>query len=71
VTDHEHTWSTGPFYIKAAHAYEEPQFYPPQGLVRVEHCVECGILRLPMDLWKHTGPNIAAGQGTAQHPSGM
>lgn len=42
-----HDWVEGPFYVKVAVSYEEPKYYPPQGLVNVEHCTKCGLLRLP------------------------
>ena len=57
-----HQWTQGPFYITAASTWEEPQFYPPQSLVLVEHCVTCGVLRLPKALWKYEGDNLAAGE---------
>ena len=34
--DLEHDWVAGPFYVMAA-----------GGAARVEHCRDCGILRLP------------------------
>mgnify|MGYP001616546253 FL=1 len=49
-------WVTGgPFYVTAAMTYEEPQYYSPGGLVKVEHCRHCGMLRLPRKLWGESG----------------
>ncbi len=55
---HAHVWVKGPFYIQAAISLEEPGFYPPQGLMRTEHCRICGILRLPEDMWKQDGDQL-------------
>jgi hypothetical protein len=54
----EHDFKEGPFWIKVASSYEEPVYYPPQGIVKVEHCVKCGILRLPEQFRKYIGPNL-------------
>ena len=57
---HDCEWAQGPFYIRVAASYEEPQYYPPSALIQVEHCTVCGLLRLPADLRKKTGKNLAA-----------
>lgn len=54
-----HEWVKGPFYIKVAVTYEEPRYYSPGGLVNIEHCKKCGVLRLPKDLWDKTGENLS------------
>ena len=56
---HTHAWTRGPFYVIAAVSWEEPTYYPPQGLIGIEHCTSCGLLRLPESLWKSTGANLA------------
>jgi hypothetical protein len=56
-----HNWTKGPFYITAAQTYEEPGYYPPSVLLRVEHCSLCGILRLPKDTWELNGDNMDEG----------
>ena len=54
----DHDWHTGPFYVMAAGNYEEPTYYPPSSLVRVEHCTKCGLLRLPAEMRSQTGRNL-------------
>jgi hypothetical protein len=56
-----HEWAQGPFYIKVASSYEEPEYYPPNALVKVEHCKKCGVLRLPEVLRGYVGKNLAEG----------
>lgn len=51
-------WVLGPFYITVAVSQEEPTYYPPGGLVNVEHCRHCGMLRLPRELWNKTGRSL-------------
>ena len=50
----------GPFYIAAARTFEEPRYYPPQMLVRIEHCLKCGTLRLPEEFRPFHGENMAS-----------
>lgn len=54
-----HTWVSGPFYVKVAASAEEPNYYPPAGLVRIEHCTKCGLMRLPDDLRSHRSENLS------------
>lgn len=61
-----HNWSKGPFYVMIANSYEEPGFYPPSAMYQVEHCLECGILRLPEEVRKLNGANFAAGHVTVK-----
>lgn len=42
----EHKFISGPYWITCAGSREEPAYYPPQGVVPVEHCFKCGIIRL-------------------------
>ena len=46
--DHQHNWIKGRFYIMCATTLEEPEYYAPQGIVRIEYCEICGLLRLPI-----------------------
>ena len=55
----KHDWQQGPFYLKVAATYEEPDYYPPSGMVKVEHCTLCGLLRLPESLRQYIGKNMA------------
>ena len=55
----EHDFREGPFYIMVARSYEEPDFYPPSSMFKVEHCVKCGLLRLPEPLRKYIGKNLS------------
>lgn len=55
-------WVTGPFYITAASSYEEPDYYPPEVFVKIEHCRKCGIIRLPESLRGFTRRNLAEGK---------
>ena len=50
VAEHHHRWVEGPFYLTVASTWEEPGYEPPRGLIKVEYCADCGILRIPMDL---------------------
>ena len=54
----QHQWVAGPFYVPVAMSGEEPQYYPPQGLLPIEHCLTCGLLRLPKEYWTKTGINL-------------
>jgi hypothetical protein len=61
VTDmvlHMHEWVEGPFYLKVAVTGEEPDWYAPVGLLAVEHCLTCGVVRLPREYWNKTGKNL-------------
>ena len=49
----EHEWVVGPFFISAADSYEEPTYYPPSALVRLDHCIKCGLIRLPKEMRHH------------------
>lgn len=53
--EHKHDWKRGPFYLTAAKTYEEPGYYPPSTLLNVEHCIGCGLIRLPKPYWNATG----------------
>jgi len=48
--NHIHEFVKGPFYVTAALSFEEPEFYPPEGLTPIEFCKTCGVLRLPPKL---------------------
>jgi len=56
-----HEWVKGPFWIKASITWEEPEYYPPQGLINLEHCVQCGLLRIPKDLRAKRGTHLRDG----------
>lgn len=44
----QHDWvSNSGFYTRVAVTYEEPDFYPPMGLLQLEVCPKCGAVRLP------------------------
>ncbi len=58
----EHEWTEGPFFIKAAVTYEEPRYYPPHGLYRIEHCKLCGFLRLPEGAREYDKANVHESQ---------
>lgn len=60
--DTGHRWVAGPYYIKAAVTYEEPTYYPPSGLVKVEHCTHCGLLRLGDSARGLTGTTIRSAE---------
>jgi len=57
--DCKHDWHDGPFYIMVARSHEEPDFYPPSSMFKVEHCTNCGLLRLPQELRKYIGKNLS------------
>lgn len=57
----EHRFVEGPFWITASVTYEEPTYYPPSGLVKVEHCTGCGMLRLPEAERKKEGKHLRDG----------
>ena len=62
-----HDWSKGPFYVSVAQGVEEPEYYPPSGLLRTEHCKLCGALRLPKAYWDANGDSldeVVPAQGT-------
>ena len=45
-----HTWQAkSGFYLNVSVTDEEPNYYPPQGLIQVEVCHSCGAIRLPSD----------------------
>ncbi len=46
---HTHLWVKGPFYLMVANSMEEPDYYPPSGMVKLEFCKICGIVRVPLD----------------------
>lgn len=43
-------WEESRFWIKAEVTSEEPDYYPPQGLVRLEICTGCRMVRIPDDV---------------------
>jgi len=45
-----HNWVLGKYYIRYCVTYEEPQYYPPQGLMQIEYCTKCGIIRIPKEV---------------------
>ena len=53
-----HNWVSGPFYVMVAVTYEEPDYYPPQGMIPVEHCTLCGLIRLPEAYRQKVGRNL-------------
>ena len=53
-----HDWKSGPFYVMVAVAYEEPDYYPPQGMIPVEHCTLCGLIRLSEAYRQEVGRNL-------------
>jgi hypothetical protein len=57
-----HDWVDGPFWVVTSVTWEEPEFYPPMGYTKVEHCTKCGTLRLPEGERKFNGKNKAAGK---------
>lgn len=59
-----HEWVKGPFWIKAAITWEEPEYYAPQGIINIEHCVQCGLIRIPKDLKSKRGKNLRDGPAT-------
>ncbi len=43
-----HTWEKDSgFYVSVCVTYEEPDYYPPQGLIQLEVCPRCGLVRVP------------------------
>lgn len=56
-----HSFTKGPFYVTVASSFEEPGFYPPSSLYPVQHCSQCGIIRLPKEVRELNSENIAAG----------
>lgn len=64
----EHEWVLGPFYVKVAVTWEEPTYYPPQGLVNVEHCAKCGLLRLPESAKRARGSQMNDDAMSLRHP---
>ena len=52
---HKHKWvSKSGFYVRMCVSYEEPTYYPPEGLVQLEVCPLCGSIRLPkgVESWR-------------------
>jgi len=43
---HEWTSHSG-FYVHVCVTSEEPNYYPPCGLIELEVCPKCGTIRLP------------------------
>ena len=58
-------WHQSPFYVTVASTYEEPDYYPPSSMVRIETC-DCGLMRLPGDLGKRRRKNLAADAAPAK-----
>ena len=58
-------WHESPFYVTVAATYEEPDYYLPSSMVRIETC-DCGLMRLPGDLGKRRGKNLAADAAPAK-----
>lgn len=61
-TTHVCEWHPSPFYVTVAVTYEEPRYYSPGGLTRLETC-DCGLMRLPDGLGKKRGRNLADEEG--------
>ena len=52
MSECNHNWVDGPFWIVACGHCDEPMFYPLSAKVKVEHCTKCGLLRIKdKDLW--------------------
>ena len=48
IKDCEHEWEKkSGFYISVCVTFEEPEYYPPMGIIQLEVCSKCGALRLP------------------------
>jgi hypothetical protein len=58
----DHDWVSGPYWVVTSVTMEEPEFYPPTGFDRLEHCTKCGTIRLPEAARKYTGKNKASGK---------
>ena len=43
----EHDFKVSPFFVLMAVTSEEPTYYPPGGMARLEMCSKCGAVRLP------------------------
>lgn len=52
-----HEWVQGPFYVSAAHGTVGPDYFPYK-LTQVEHCIRCGLLRLPWKYRQQMGKNM-------------
>ena len=42
-----HDFKVSPFFVLMALTSEEPTYYPPCGMARLEMCSKCGVIRLP------------------------
>ncbi|SRR5581483_1310120 len=49
-----HAWVQGPFHVSAAHGTLAPDYFPYK-LVELEHCIKCGLLRLPRKYRRECG----------------
>ena len=50
VCEHNNNWVPSKLWVKYERTFEEPKFYPPSGLLNLEICTECGVLRVPPDM---------------------
>ncbi len=41
---------------------EEPKYYPPQSMRRVEFCKKCGMVIIPIEYRDYHGENFASGK---------
>ncbi len=55
--DHERV--KGPYYVSAAVHPEETKYFAPHGMINIEHCIRCGLLRLPKKDREVTEPYLA------------
>ncbi len=53
-----HKFELSPFYALVAVSFEEPQYYPPQGMIRLECCENCGAIRIPKKYIRVGGENL-------------
>lgn len=54
IKKHECSFALSAFYLTAAIGFEEPEYYPPSALIRMEAC-SCGALRLPEEVRSGVG----------------
>ena len=59
IHDCKHEWEQqSGFYVAVCISDEEPNYYPPAGLVQLEVCPRCGAMRLPNDAESWRGLRI-------------
>jgi hypothetical protein len=44
-----HRWRKGNLWALTAAGPEEPNYAPPSGIVQIEICTGCGVLRIPSE----------------------